>query len=73
MTVVISVVILVCLICASFAWGMHVAEYYATLRERTVEYALRKQYARLMAGVDADDTAQPYVSPETNLQNVNKF
>ena len=61
MTVVISVVVLVLLVGASFASGMHVAEYYADRRERAVDYALKKQYARLVAGVDADDAGQPYV------------
>ena len=69
MTIAISVVILVLLIGASFASGMHVAEYYADRRERAVDYALKKQFARLQAGVDADDTCQPYISsdPAKNL------
>lgn len=67
MTILISVVVLMVLIGASFACGMYVAEHYADRRERAVDYALKKQYARLMAGVDADDTAQPYVSPDTAL------
>ena len=67
MTILISVVVLVILIAASFVCGMKVAEHYADLREQAVSFALKKQYARLMAGVDADDTAQPYVSPDTTL------
>lgn len=73
MTILISVVAIVALVGASFAWGMHVGEYYADRRERAVDYALKKQYARLMAGVDADDSAQPYVSPDSRLPDATNF
>lgn len=61
MTILISVVALLALIVASFISGMYVSEHYADRRERAVDYALKKQFARLQAHLDADDTCQPYV------------
>lgn len=48
----------------SFLFGLKLAERMYTEREVAINYALRKQYARLRAGIDADDTAQPYVSAD---------
>lgn len=62
MTIMISVLVLVALIMASFVCGMRVSEYYTDRRERAVDYALKKQFARLQAGVDADDACQPYIA-----------
>lgn len=49
---------------AGFLFGMHTADRYHRQAQAEQRYALEKQYARLVAGVDADDTGQPYVAPD---------
>lgn len=58
------------LIVASFIAGLKLSDHYHREAHQYREYALQKQYARLRAGVDADDTGQPYVAPpETRRRN----
>ena len=64
MELIIGTVSMTTLIAASFYAGVRFAEYYAVRRERAVDYALKKQYVRLVAR--ADDPCQPYVSPDMN-------
>lgn len=66
MELIIGTISLTTLIAASFYAGVRFAEYYAVRRERAVDYALKKQYVRLVARADADDPCQPYVSPDMN-------
>ena len=53
------VAVVMCSIC--FAAGVMLSDRYHRMAAEEQKLALQKQYARLMAGVDADDTAQPYV------------
>lgn len=61
---IITVVAIVVLIAIAFASGMMTADYFNRKAAYEVKVALQRQYARLTAGVDADDTAQPYVYVE---------
>lgn len=53
--------IVVLLAAGSFYAGMRTSDRYHFMREESVDYALRSQYARLKAGVDADSSPAPYV------------
>lgn len=67
----IIVVVLLCM--GSFCFGMRVSDSYHESAEEQKETALKKQYARMTAGVDADDPAQPYVySPPPKRFSVTK-
>lgn len=57
---------LACLI-FGFHTGMKTADRYHTDAEQREQYALRHQYARLQAGVDADDPSQPY-TPQSKFE-----
>jgi hypothetical protein len=65
---VICTAVMVLLLVVAFYAGFRVADYFAKRREEAVAYALKKQYARLMAGVDADSNAMPYVTPDQEIQ-----
>ena len=52
------------LIIASFVAGLKLAGYYNKTASAAKEYALQKQYVRLIAHADADDPVAPYVSRE---------
>lgn len=45
----------------SFFCGLKLSDHYHSISAYEQKIALQKQYARLRAGVDADDPAQPYV------------
>lgn len=55
-------ILIVIIALGSFATGMIISDHYHEQAAQEKDYALRKQYARLKAGVDADDTG-PYVPP----------
>ena len=58
------------MIIASFVAGLKLSDYYHWQAQQQQDYALRKQYARLKAGCDADDSCQPYVAPpQTRRRN----
>jgi len=57
-------VIILLLILGAFIFGLRLSSYYHTNAAEHERYMLRKQYARLQAGLDADDIAQPYVAPQ---------
>lgn len=44
-----------------FIFGLKLSDRYHNQAAYEQKIALQKQYARLMSGVDADDSAQPYV------------
>ena len=55
--------IILLLIGGAFVAGLRLsARFYRQAYEQE-QHALRKQFARLQAGIDADDSAQPYVAP----------
>lgn len=58
------------LVVASFLFGLNLSDKYHTKAEQDKKYALEKQYARLMAGCDADDPVQPYVAHPDNRFSV---
>lgn len=51
------------MIVASFVAGLKLSDHYHWQAQQQQDYALRKQYARLKAGCDADASCQPYVAP----------
>lgn len=55
--------IIVSLIVGAFISGFRLAQRLAERAAAHEKYALQKQYARLQAGVDADDVMQPYIAP----------
>lgn len=73
MEMIIGVVSFTALIAISFFAGMKVSDYYADRRDQAVNYALKKQYTRLLAKADADDPCQPYVSPDPDQIDSTKF
>lgn len=62
MEMIIGIVALVCLMILCFFSGVRLSDYYHDRQERAVDYALKRQFARLRAGADADDPVAPYVS-----------
>ena len=50
------------LLAISFFCGLCLSEIYHARSDVERENALKQQYARLIAGVDRDDSAQPYVA-----------
>lgn len=57
----VEVIIVIALLVIAFASGMITADHFNRRAAYETQVALQKQYARLRAGVDADDTGQPYV------------
>ena len=57
-------ILVLVLIIASFIAGLKLAGYYHRQATSEREYALKKQYARLIVGADADDGVAPYVPRE---------
>jgi hypothetical protein len=55
------------LIVLSFTAGLKLAGYYHRTATQEREYALQKQYVRLIANADADDPVGPYV-PRQKVQ-----
>ncbi len=51
------------LVVISFIGGLKLSDHYHNQAREWEKYALQKQYLRLLAGCDADDPTQPYVSP----------
>ena len=68
MEILISTVAFTSLIAVSFYAGVKFADSYHDKQDAAVSYALKKQFARLRAGSDADDPVQPYVSPDDHTQ-----
>ena len=73
MDMIIGTLILLVMMVGSFIAGVKLSDYYADRQDTAVNYALKKQFARLQAGVDADDTAQPYVSPDEQDQVYRRY
>ena len=67
MEILIGTLVMTTLIVLSFYAGFKFADKAADKREEAVAFALKKQYARLMARVDADDPCQPYVNPDDHV------
>ena len=53
--------IILTLIAGAFLCGKHFSDSYHRKAKDDITYALQKQYARIVAGCDADDAGQPYV------------
>ena len=57
--------VVICVFAAlCFYAGVKTSDYYHARQEAAVNFALKKQFARLQAGVDVDDPVQPYVSAD---------
>ena len=56
-------IIILLLIVGAFICGIRLSTCFHENAAEHEKYMLQKQYARLKAGVDADDAAQPYVAP----------
>jgi hypothetical protein len=55
-------VIVVVFIVGAFIAGLKLADHYNGKASADRDYALEQQYVRLLAHVDADDPAKPYVA-----------
>jgi len=53
--------LILALIAGAFLYGKYIGDKYHREADAEKTYALQKQYARLKAGCDADDSCQPYV------------
>lgn len=72
--VVLDIAMILGLVSGAFIAGMKLSDKYHAHEQAMVNYALQKQYARLKAGVDADDVGQPYVPhPEPKYKVSSEF
>lgn len=62
-----ALLITLVLIILSFVAGLKLAGYYYKTATQEREYALQRQYVRLMANVDIDDPVGPY-TPRKKMQ-----
>lgn len=65
--------IVLVLIIASFIAGLKLAGYYYRKAESDREYALQRQYSRLLVGADANDPVAPYTPRRGRYQTPPEF